>query len=250
MPARPVVGGAHRGRPRPAGTGGGGRGRRPAARHGRARRLRRGHQGRDAVERREVGAAGGGAGLGIRRAGRVGGPDRVGPDHVVHRHQAPLAGRERARPRRPGAPGAAAARLADLEAGRRGRAGGADHGPGGRLGDRVLLPRRGRLAAGLRRARPRPAGRAAAGGRARGGGGANPVGRGPVRGHRGQHGRGARTRPARRRRGGVHRHVRDRVRGHRAASRPIPAGWSAASPTRPAGTCRSPARSTRLGCST
>ena len=69
-------------------------------------------------------------------------------------------------------------------------------------------------------------------------------------GHRGQHGRGARARPARRRRGGVHRHLGDGLRGHRARSPPIPPGWSAGSPTRPAGTCRSPARSTRPGCST
>ncbi len=57
--------------------------------------------------------------------------DRVRADHVVHRHQAALAGRERARARRPGAPGAAAARLADLEAGRRRtRRVRADHRPG------------------------------------------------------------------------------------------------------------------------
>ena len=94
------------------------------------------------------------------------------------------------------------------------------------------------------------AGRAAEGGRARRDRGADPVGRGAVRRHRGQHGRGARARPARRRRGGVHRHLGDGVRGHRAGVRRSRPGWSAGSPTRPAGTCRSPARSTRPGCST
>ena len=44
---------------------------------------------------------------------------RVRADHVVHRHQAPLAGGTGAGARRPGAPGHAAARLADLAAGRR-----------------------------------------------------------------------------------------------------------------------------------
>ena len=85
---------------------------------------------------------------------------------------------------------------------------------------------------------------------ARRGGGADPVGRGAVRRHRGQHGRGARARPARRRRGGVHRHLGDGATRPPRRSPPTPPGWSAGSPTRPAGTCRSPARSTRPGCST
>src|ERR1700689_5301319 len=46
-----------------------------------------------------------------------------------------------------------------------GRAAGQPHTrPGGGLGHRLLLPRRGRVAAGVRRAGARPAGRAAAGG--------------------------------------------------------------------------------------
>ena len=60
-------------------------------------RLRgRGRQGRDALERREVRAAGGALVAEFGGRGRVGGADRVGADDVVHRHQAALAGRERA----------------------------------------------------------------------------------------------------------------------------------------------------------
>ena len=62
--------------PRPARARGGGRGRGAAARHGRARRPAAGHPARDALERREVRAAGGGAGRRVRRPGAVG---RRGP---------------------------------------------------------------------------------------------------------------------------------------------------------------------------
>ena len=167
--------------------------------------------------------------------GRVGGAHRVRADDVVHRHQAPLAGRARAGARRPGAPGHAAARLADLAAGRRrtARARQAGGDPPSsrpptavtRRGPGTSPPPRARWLPGLRRAGARPAGRAAPGRRARRGGRADPVGRGDLRGHRGQHGRGARPGPARRRRRGVHRHLGHRLRGDRAAvGRPDRAG--------------------------
>ena len=142
---------------------------------------------------------------------------------------------------------AAAARLADLAAGR-GRPAGrwrrlgrAGHRPGGRVGNRVLLPRRRApgcpttptRALGHPVALPRVAAPAEVVGR-------TSLGRGDLRRDRRQHGRGARHGAARRRRRGLHRHLGHRVRGDLGGRRPTRAAWCAGSPTRPAGSCRSP----------
>ena len=128
--------------------------RRPAARHGRARRRRRGAATGQALERHRVGTRG-------RRTRRTLGPAALGRCHrhrarrLDHHHQARMAARARARALRPRGARPPPARLADTAVDRRGL-----HRPRRRLGYRVLV-------AGLeayvpdaaRPRRPRPHGR-------------------------------------------------------------------------------------------
>ena len=161
-----------------------------AARHGRRRRGRPGGQAGPALERRPLGAAGGGADRGDGRPRVLGAADRERPDGLVHGHQAALAGRARTGRRRPDRARDAAARLAVLAAGRPRPC--ARHRPRRRLGHRLLLPRHRPLAAGAGRGRAGQADRAAAGRRPGRGRGPDSWRRGAVRRNRGQHGRGAR----------------------------------------------------------
>ena len=92
--------------------------RRPAARHGLPRRGRARSSAGAAVERHPLRRRRGRPRRGARRRGgrALGRGGRLGAGRVVHRHQAPLAGRARARARRPHGRGVPAARLADLAA--------------------------------------------------------------------------------------------------------------------------------------